>query len=204
MTTWLHEERLGAVLDAVHSARAARVLDLGCGDGDMFVRLATDARIKQLVGLDICPASLEKLRHRLTQCTVIAPVVELREASMTTPSPDLKGFDCAILVETIEHIPPDRLSQLENALFRTLRPETVVITTPNSEFNVLLGVPHHRFRHPDHQFEWDRAKFRHWTGRVAAAARYSVRVSDIGGFHPDFGGASQMAVFTKNFLGPAD
>ncbi len=197
MTTWLHEERLRAVEDAVHATGAARVLDLGCGDGDMFVRLACNARITQLVGLDICAASLARLRDRLAKCAVVVPELELREASMTAPRPDLAGFDCAILIETIEHIPPDRLSQLENAIFRTLRPSAVVITTPNAEFNTLLGVPRKRFRHPDHQFEWDRAKFRTWAQRVGSIAGYKVETTDIGGLHPAYGGASQMAVFTK-------
>ena len=34
----------------------------------------------------------------------------------------LSGFDAAILVETIEHLEPDRLSVLERAVFRAMRP----------------------------------------------------------------------------------
>lgn len=197
MTTWLHEERLKAVQAVVHEARAESVLDLGCGDGDLFVRLASDPEIARLVGLDICAASLERLQGRLTAQTVNAGEVELRCASMTEGTPDLCGFDCAVLIETIEHIDPSRLSQLEHAVFGQMRPGMVVITTPNAEFNPLLGVPAHRFRHPDHRFEWPRARFRTWGRRVAGAWSYDVRFSDIGGCHPDLGGASQMAVFQK-------
>ncbi|MCM2561685.1 methyltransferase domain-containing protein [Lutimaribacter sp. EGI FJ00015] len=195
MTTWMHEERLKAVAGVVRDSGAARVLDLGCGDGDLFVRLAADPSLTELVGLDICRASLDRLRNRLAGCESVIPHIDLREASMTEAAPDLAGFDCAILVETIEHIAPDRLSKLEHALFHKLRPQTVVITTPNSEFNRLLGVPAHRMRHPDHRFEWDRAQFRRWCTRAAKAAGYVARVKDIAGRHPDLGGASQMAVF---------
>lgn len=195
MTSWMHLQRLEAVLGEVHASGAARVLDLGCGDGDLFVRLAEDPSIARLVGLDICTASLDRLRRRLAAITVQVPQVELRIASMTEPAPDLAGFDCAVLVETIEHVDPDRLSRLERAVFHVLRPRTVVITTPNAEFNPLLGVPAHRFRHPDHRFEWGRARFRRWSARVAGAAGYSVRFADVAGAHPDLGGASQMAVF---------
>lgn len=195
MTTWMHEERLKAVAEAVHASGGGRVLDLGCGDGDLFVRLAVEPFVKELVGLDICRTSLDRLRDRLAGCDTLVPRIDLREASMIDVSPDLAAFDCAILIETIEHIEPDRLSQLEHALFHRLRPGTVVITTPNSEFNTLLGVPPHRMRHPDHRFEWDRAQFRRWCTRAAKAAGYGVQMNDIAGQHPDLGGASQMAVF---------
>ncbi|HDR27581.1 methyltransferase domain-containing protein [Rhodovulum sp.] len=197
MTSWLHEERLQAVQAVLRDSGAARVVDLGCGDGDLFVRLAAEPGLTELVGVDICPSALARLRGRLDALGPLPPRIDLREASMTDPTPDLAGFDCAILVETIEHIDPGRLSQLERALFLGMRPRMIVITTPNAEFNPLLGVPPHRMRHPGHRFEWPRAKFRQWCGRVAGAAGYAVAFHDIAGQHPDLGGASQMAVFDR-------
>ncbi|MGR3495942.1 methyltransferase domain-containing protein [Citreimonas sp.] len=203
MTTWHHEERLAAVLDAVRERAARRVLDLGCGDGDLFVRLAAEPGIARLVGLDIDAPALDRLRARLAKDPPRVPDVAVRDASMIDPPPGLAGFDCAVLLETIEHIPPDRLSALERALFRTLRPARVVVTTPNAEFNPLLGVPAHRMRHPDHRFEWDRARFRRWSTRAAQAWGYAVRFRDVAGRHPALGGASQMAVFDRADPGPS-
>lgn len=111
--------------------------------------------------------------------------------------PGVVGFDCAILIETIEHLDPGHLSKLEQALFRRMRPRMAVITTPNADFNPLLGVPPHRMRHPGHRFEWGRRKLRAWCDRAADAAGYVVEVQDIAGNHPALGGASQMAVFRK-------
>ena len=200
MTSWLHDQRLEAALAAVRASGAGSVLDLGCGDGDLFLRLAQEAGIERLVGLDICVAALARLRQRLDRRPPRVPVVELRHASMTDADPRLAGFDCAVLVETIEHIAPGRLSQLERAVFGTMQPRTAIVTTPNAEFNPLLGVPPHRFRHPDHRFEWRRSQFRDWTSRVTAAWGYSAEVSDIAGLHPDHGGASQMAVLRRRDL----
>lgn len=197
MTGWLHEARLGAVQGVIRACGARRVLDLGCGDGALLLRLAREPELEEVVGVDLCAASLERLRARLRDGPAPVPRIELRAASMTDPAPDLGGFDCAVLLETIEHVDPDRLSGLERALFGVMRPGTVAITTPNAEFNPLLGVPRRRMRHPDHRFEWDRAKFRAWCRRAAGAAGYAVRFEDVGGRHPDLGGASQMAVFRE-------
>lgn len=154
MTSWQHEERLNAVHGVVQASGASGVLDLGCGDGDLFVRLVEDPRCQELVGLDICRASLGRLRSRLSERSLGVRRVDLREASMTEPPPDLEGFDCAILIETIEHLDPGHLSKLDGALFRPLGPHMAIITTPNADFDPLPGVPPHRMRHPGHRFAW--------------------------------------------------
>ncbi|MDO8840340.1 MAG: methyltransferase domain-containing protein [Parvibaculum sp.] len=196
MTTWLHEQRLQAARAAVRESGATSVLDLGCGDGDLLIRLAAEPGIARIVGIDLCGDALGRLRARLDALAPKAVAeVDLVQGSMTDARASLAGFDCAVLIETIEHIEPDRLSVLERALFVVMRPATVIITTPNAEFNSLLGVPSHRFRHPGHRFEWDRAKFQRWAGGVAARNSYAVACRDIGDRHPALGGASQMAVF---------
>lgn len=198
MTSWLHEQRLDAAREAVRACGARTVLDLGCGDGELLTRLVIEPQIERIVGVDLCRESLGRLRKRLAAFEGEATAeVDLVHASMTEDGASLAGFDCAVLIETIEHIDPQRLSVLERAVFAQMRPGTVVITTPNAEFNTLLGVPTHRFRHPDHRFEWDRAKFRRWTRGVAARNGYDVVWRDVGGLHPAAGGASQMAVFQR-------
>ena len=196
MTTWLHEERLNAVRAIIRDRRARRILDLGCGDGDLLLPLALDPGIERIVGVDTDPAALSRLQRRLEEAaSENRPEIRLVHGSMTEGGAALAGFDCAILLETIEHIDPGRLSVLERNIFVAMRPATVIITTPNAEYNPLLGVPPHRFRHPGHRFEWDRAKFLKWAEGVAERQRYAMVCSPIAGHHPTLGGASQMAVF---------
>ena len=55
-------------------------------------------------------------------------------------------------------------------MFGSAQPKTVVVTTPNAEYNPvwesLTGL-----RHPDHRFEWTRAQFAAWAEAVAGRAR---------------------------------
>jgi SAM-dependent methyltransferase len=196
MSTWWHSERLEAVLSALRDAGAAKVLDLGCGSGDLMLPLLDLLQVSAIVGLDLDRAALARCRARV-EAHPRGAIAEVREASMTEAHPDLAGYDCACLVETIEHLPLSALPALEKAVFGVMRPAMVLVTTPNAEFNDLLGVPRTRFRRPDHMFEWTRAQFRNWAEAVAQRTGYRVAVSDIAGAHPDLGGASQMAVFTR-------
>jgi small RNA 2'-O-methyltransferase len=202
--SWLHEQRLATVIAALRAIGAETVLDLGCGDGALLIRLAEDPAVKRIVGLDVSAQALQELDAKLsTAAPNVRQKVELVHGSMTEPSLALSGFDVAVLVETIEHIDPDRLSLLERAVFRDMNPGAVIITTPNSDFNGMLGVPVHRFRHREHRFEWGRAKFRTWCSGVAKRNGYEVMFDDqMPGAQFIYGGATQMALFRKQEAAP--
>lgn len=159
MTTLLHKDRIAAVESVLNSGTARSVLDLGCGDGDFFLRMAARPDIARLVGIEVDTGAVTRLEARLRAQGSTAGA-EVRTGSILSPDPQLAGFDCAVMIEVIEHLDPSHLSQLERALFHVLRPQRLILTTPNAEFNPLLGVPTHRFRHPGHRFEWTRARFR--------------------------------------------
>ncbi|MFN3727847.1 MAG: methyltransferase domain-containing protein [Allosphingosinicella sp.] len=194
----LHNDRLDAVYRQLLTAGAASILDLGCGEGPLFARLAANPAFRRLIGVDADPRALLALRRRLADARLMDDDrLRLLQASFTDPSHDLSGFDAAILVETIEHIDPSMLSCLERALFEKHRPQTIIVTTPNVEFNDLLGVPRRRFRHPGHRFEWTRRKFQHWSRGVGRRSGYKASFHDVGAAHPRLGGPTQMAVFRK-------
>jgi small RNA 2'-O-methyltransferase len=197
MTTDLHRQRFAAVLDVVRASAARSVLDLGCGDGELTLALAHEPGIERLLGIDLDAAALEKLRLRLQEQPAIAAEVGFRNSSYLTSDPTLRGFEAVVMVETIEHIDPDRLSTLERAVFATINAPLVVVTTPNADFNPLLAVPEHRFRHPDHRFEWGRERFARWADGVARRNGYGLTLHDLGGSVPGHGGPSQMAVFRR-------
>ena len=101
-------------------------------------------------------------------------------------------------MEVIEHVDPSRLAALERVVFAHAAPSTVVVTTPNVEYNVRYetlppGTPRHR----DHRFEWTRRQFRDWAAAVAERNGYRVRFLPVGGDDPEVGPPTQMAVFDK-------
>jgi 3' terminal RNA ribose 2'-O-methyltransferase Hen1 len=120
------------------------------------------------------------------------------QTSLTYRDSRLAGLDAAVLMEVIEHIDPPRLPALEQSVFGSAAPETVLVTTPNVEYNVrfpTLRVDGHR--HPDHRFEWTRAEFAVWADAVAARWDYQVRYLPVGPEDPEVGPPTQLAVFTK-------
>jgi hypothetical protein len=100
------------------------------------------------------------------------------------------------VVEVIEHLDVPRLAAFERVLFEFAHPATVVITTPNSEYNIKFEtLPAGTFRHKDHRFEWTRQQFEQWGQAVAAKTGYTVRYLPVGVEDAVLGAPTQMAVF---------
>ncbi|MFJ9440263.1 3' terminal RNA ribose 2'-O-methyltransferase Hen1 [Kitasatospora sp. NPDC101235] len=196
----LAEQRRTAILDALRETGAARVADLGCGQGELIAELLKDARFTGILGVDVSARALRaasrKLRlERLPERQ--AARVTLTQGALTYTDARLKGFDAAVLCEVIEHLDLPRLPALEYAVFGAARPRTVVVTTPNAEYNVRWeSLPAGAVRHADHRFEWSRAEFRAWAGKIAAAYGYTVELRPVGPEDEEVGAPTQLALFT--------
>jgi len=125
--------------------------------------------------------------------------IELIHGSLIYRDQRLANFDAAAIVEVIEHLDPPRLSAFERVLFECARPKTVVLTTPNREYNVKWEtLPAGTFRHADHRFEWTRQEFQDWANRMANQYGYVVRFVPVGPTDELVGSPTQMGVFERS------
>ncbi|GGZ88111.1 3' terminal RNA ribose 2'-O-methyltransferase Hen1 [Streptomyces echinoruber] len=193
-------QRRAAIVAALTEAGAARVLDLGCGPGQLVQELLKDRRFTEIVGVDVSRRALALAERRLRLERMgerQASRVRLLQGSLVYTDTRLKGYDAAVLSEVVEHVDPPRLPALEYAVFGTARPRTVIVTTPNVEYNVRWEtLPAGHVRHDDHRFEWTREEFRTWARAVAARHGYAVDFRPVGPDDPEVGPPTQMAVFT--------
>jgi 3' terminal RNA ribose 2'-O-methyltransferase Hen1 len=197
----LAEQRRGAVLAALRSAGATSVADLGCGEGALVAALLADRVFQRVVAADVSARSLEIAARRLRLVAMPETQrarLDIFQTSLTYRDTRLGGLDAVVLMEVIEHVDPPRLAALERCVFGEAAPGTVIVTTPNVEYNVRFpGLPPGRFRHRDHRFEWTRAEFSDWSARVAARFGYRARLLPVGFDDPDVGPPSQLAIFTR-------
>jgi 3' terminal RNA ribose 2'-O-methyltransferase Hen1 len=198
----LHEQRHGAVLAALRASGARSVLDLGCGEGKLLRELLKDRQLERIVGMDVSVQALGRAVRRLGYDRLPPKQrerIELIHGSLIYRDKRLAGFDAAVVVEVIEHLDPPRLSSLERVLFEFSRPKTVVLTTPNREYNVMWEtLPAGQFRHPDHRFEWSRQEFHAWGLRIAELHGYKVRFLPVGSEEKELGAPTQMGVFERD------
>jgi 3' terminal RNA ribose 2'-O-methyltransferase Hen1 len=196
----LRDQRLGAVQSVLRASGARRVLDLGCGPGALLQRLVRDG-YEQVVGVDVSVRALEMASRRLRldeMHDAQRQRITLLHSPLTYRDKRLAGFDAAALVEVIEHFEPARLAAAAQNVFGSARPGTVIVTTPNADYNVMWeSLPAGEFRHPDHRFEWTRTEFAGWAESVAGRYGYSVRFLPVGPEDAALGPPTQMAVFSR-------
>lgn len=198
----LHDQRLGAVLAALKQSGAHRVLDLGCGEGRLLELLLKDRQFTNILGMDVSYRSLETAQDHL-KLDRLPPMqrerIQLIQGSLIYRDARLGGYEAAAVVEVIEHLDLPRLAAFERAVFEFARPQTVVVTTPNREYNPKFEtLPAGQFRHKDHRFEWTRAEFQSWAQGIAERFGYAPRFLPIGPEDADVGAPSQMAVFERS------
>lgn len=205
----VYRQRYAAVCELVKKQQAKKVLDFGCAEAKLVKALICQdnlIHLEELVGVDIDQQLLEESKFRIRPFTAdyLRPrthpfQVSLYQGSIAEADERFIDFDIIACIELIEHLQPDILDLMPEAVFGQLSPKVVIVTTPNVEFNVLF--PDLKgFRHYDHKFEWTRAEFQEWSNTQALKYNYTVTFDGIaagpkGTEH--LGCCSQVAVFER-------
>ena len=193
----LQTMRINSVFGELTKRGVKSVVDLGCGNGELLNKLGNKGEFTKLLGADVSLTALRRASENLKRLIELKKVT-LYQASALYKDDRLKGTDAVCALEVIEHIDSGKLTLFETMLFQELAPETVVITTPNAEYNENYEfIKDGELRHGDHRFEWTRKEFEHWANTIASKYDYSLEISGIGTEDEKNGFPTQMGVFEK-------
>lgn len=113
------------------------LLDVGCGDGRLLFELNNKVDDKRLVGIDFSERAINHAK-------AMSPHVEYIYGDITDTSIFDTKFDLTTLIETLEHIPPNFISEFLAGVHHYLNDNgQVLITVP------CANVPLHR-KHYQH------------------------------------------------------
>ena len=116
---WLERRRVAEVIRRLEVGPSHRVLEVGCGAGNVLVQVPG-----RRTGIDLSPFLLEKARRRLGAS---AEVLEMNAEAMTFPD---ATFDRVYCSEVLEHVLDPGAVLAEMA--RVLRPDGIaVVSVPN-------------------------------------------------------------------------
>jgi 2-polyprenyl-3-methyl-5-hydroxy-6-metoxy-1,4-benzoquinol methylase len=122
--------RLGSVLDLAFQDSPGRLLDLGCGRGELTYAAAS--RGIRVSALDYSPSAIEIARSVFHKGEPAATLVEWL-SSGATAAPLTGTYDVAVASDLVEHMTPADLEQMYAAVARHLSPRGrfIVHTYPN-------------------------------------------------------------------------
>jgi SAM-dependent methyltransferase len=118
--------------------RVERVLDLGCGSGDLLALVLAARPHASGVGLDFGDEMLRQARERFAHDARVA----IRHHDLDEPLPDELGtFDVVVSSFAIHHLDPRRQRALYGEIFEHLRPGGVFVNaehvaSPTAELHV--------------------------------------------------------------------
>ena len=139
-----HRRRVVCALARKHASHAGRVLDVGCGMGELLRDLQGVVGGAQINGADISERSLEKSRALNPGFNLFAMDL-VGDGFDKAHAQHLGAYDLVTCSEVIEHIP--RADLAAERLAKLLAPEgTLIITVPGgakSKFDIHIGHQRH-------------------------------------------------------------
>jgi 3' terminal RNA ribose 2'-O-methyltransferase Hen1 len=195
----LNDLRYEAIINYVEALpKKETIVDLGAGEGKLSVQLGFIEGVKEILSVEPSNKARLKALARYEQAKEKRGFVEPKSlaGSLFYYDERLINKDVMILCEVVEHIDEYRLAKVFDTIFKDYRPEVLIVTTPNQEYNVVYDMDE-KMRHHDHRFEWTRAEFGGKCKAWSSQNPYELDILGIGEEHPTYGHPTQMAIFKR-------
>jgi SAM-dependent methyltransferase len=213
----LWEQRRTAILNFINNKKMQVIMDLGCNEGKIIKFLTPfneNVEYSKLIGVDSNLDNLKVCSNLCKPCisdqSILRPApldIDLYVGNCTQYATNLPKVDFIIFSEIIQHYKPEELDQINKVIFGGYRPQYVIVSTPNSEFNVLFDNTNwnkegQKFRDERHKFEWTRKEFSQWCETVSSIYGYTHDIDGVGTTQKsqssDLGFCTQLAKFKLN------
>ncbi|MCO1602444.1 3' terminal RNA ribose 2'-O-methyltransferase Hen1 [Desulfosporosinus nitroreducens] len=195
----LNEQRYQAIVKIIERLPSKEtIVDFGAGEGKLSVRLGNIPQVQEILAVEPTEKLLLRAIKRFAQASL--------QDGYVSPTPlwgsfyyydeRMRNKDVMILGEVIEHIDEHRLPRVMETIFGSYQPKTLIMTTPNVEYNRIYEMQE-EVRHKDHRFEWTRAEFAQWSNSWASQYSYQVEIDGIGLEVEGVGHPTQIAIFSR-------
>jgi 3' terminal RNA ribose 2'-O-methyltransferase Hen1 len=194
-TSLLDETRMDAIVLELREVSAHSVIDLGCGDGKLLGRLVREKALTRIVGFDVSHRLLDGAASRMKldrRGGKKSERIELVHGSLFYADSRMQGFDAAVLADVVQHVPQDRLADLEKSVFEKARPTTVVaLVSGGRRGEVGEGDPEPQMVNLANG--WSTNQFDAWAMGISERRGYRVRLLSPGSSAQ----LTRMAVFSR-------
>lgn len=139
---WVINTPYRRILAAAGIQPTDRVLDLGCGIGNILIALAERIEfVKPAIGIDVSPTLIELGRREVGRAG-LDRLIDLRVASGRTLPFDDQTFDVVLTSHVIKHLDDDALPRTLADVHRVLRPggRFLLWEFKKSPFSALLFI----------------------------------------------------------------
>lgn len=172
--------RLQKMKEAIIKCNPNKVLDFGCGEGNLLETLSEEQF--DIIGVDSSEKAINRAYVKMKKNNQLHSKcgnTTLLQSSLYYKDSRLKNVDTVVLCEVIEHIELERVPQIiDNIMF--LQPKNLIISTPNKDFNKFFTELKGELRYYDHRFEFTYKEFEEFCHWIKATYGYSFVIDSFG------------------------
>lgn len=150
------------------------IVDVGCGEGT-YLSFASKIGSKCYYAIDIDEGCRQAVKRRAKNKN-LTNVQVLDALNLDVMDLEMSDF---LLCEVLEHMPIEEAEKTLRLCLLNPKCNSVIITTPNKDFNFHYFEGEHNVRRSDHFFEFTEAEFGEWLKKFEAKETQVFQVGDI-------------------------